>query len=257
MLHLMKIEWQKLRVPVLSATLASTLVMCVLSCTLYQNYSLLYDLQAWEVGTELFSLFYPLLVVLPLCWNLYAERKNNFLVYVLPRTPLKGYLTAKWLVYALGAFSLLFFPYVLSAIAALYVKAPLVPYVTDGYATPFTHVFLNTFTQRPLLYAALLSFWRGLLGVLTMSFGFVLALYSKNIFVILTGPFIYTILENFILSILRLEKYRLITAFDPTSLSSGAVSFSSLVMGPVLLSLVLGLSVFFLVKVKKNTVVSL
>lgn len=30
-----------------------------------------------------------------------------------------------------------------------------------------------------------------------MTFGFVLALYCKNIFVILTGPFMYSILENF------------------------------------------------------------
>lgn len=64
--------------------------MSVLSCTIYQNYTLHYDLEAWEVGTELFSLLYPLFVVVPLCWNLYYERKNNFLLYVMPRVKLRS-----------------------------------------------------------------------------------------------------------------------------------------------------------------------
>ncbi|MFQ7550008.1 MAG: hypothetical protein ACLRMZ_06565 [Blautia marasmi] len=83
---------------------------------------LLYDLEAWEVGTEMFSLFYPLSVVFPLCWNLYYERKNNFLLYVMPRVPVRRYLTAKWTAYALGAFVIIVVPYGLAAVSAVYVK---------------------------------------------------------------------------------------------------------------------------------------
>ena len=96
-----------------------------------------------------------------------------------------------------------------------------------------------------------------MLGVLVMTLGFVLAMYSQNIFVILTGPFIYTILENFILSILGMERYRLVVAFDPTCISYSAVSLFSFLVGPVLLLLVTSLTAFFLAKVKKNTVVNL
>ena len=89
-----------------------------------------------------------------------------------------------------------------------------------------------------------------------MTFGFVLAMYCKNIFVILTGPFIYSILENFIMAILSLEKYRLVVAFDPTCISFHAVTWLSFFTGPVLLLCVIGFTAFFLAKIRKNTVVN-
>ena len=250
--HLIRTECRKIGLPALLTTAVLAVVMSVLSCTLYQNYTLYYDLEAWEVGTEWLSLLYPLFVVIPLCWNLYHERKNNFLLYVMPRVPVRRYLTAKWIAYALGAFSIMAVPYLLSAVCALFLNAPVVP-PAEG---TFSHVFQSAFTQAPLCYAVLLSCWRGLIGVLMMSFGFVLALYCKNMFVILTGPFMYAILENFILSILHLERYRLVVAFDPTCVDDRVVSALSLVVGPVLLLLVIGLTAFFLARVLKNAVVT-
>ena len=91
--------------------------------------------------------------------------------------------------------------------------------------------------------------------LLVMTFGFVLALYCKNIFVILTGPFMYSILENFVLSILRLEKYRLVVSFDPTTVSPQAVSMISFLVGPIVLGIVTGLTAFLLSK--KNAVVTI
>ena len=83
MIGLVRNEWKKVFLPVLLTTVLLAIAMSVLSCTIYQNYVLHYDLEAWEVGTELFSLLYPLFVVVPLCWNLYYERKNNLLLIVL------------------------------------------------------------------------------------------------------------------------------------------------------------------------------
>ena len=253
MLHLMKIEWRKVRIPVfLTIALLST-VTCILTCTLYKGYALNYDLEAWEIGTEIFGMLYPLFVVIPLCWNLYYERKNNFLLYIAPRVPVKKYLAAKWTAYALGAFCITAAPYLLAAVYALYIKAPVVPPETNT----FSHVFQTTFVERPLLYAVILSCWRGGIGILAMTFGFILAMYCKNIFVILTGPFIYSILENFVMSILSLEEYRLVVAFDPTCISSHAVTVLSFFAGPVLLLLVIGFTAFFLSKIRKIAVVAL
>lgn len=248
---LLRSEWKKIFLPVLLTTLILAIVMCVLSCTIYQSYALQYDLEAWEVGTKLFSLLYPLVVVVPLCWNLYYERKNNFLLYVMPRTTIKKYLTAKWIAYALGAFCIIVIPYILSAVFALYVKAPVVPFPKNS----FTHIFQNIFIETPLLYAVALSCWRCVASLLVMTLGFVLALYCKNIFVILTGPFMYTILENFILAILRLEQFRLVVAFDPTSISAQAITATSFVVGPLLLALVICLTAFVLSK--KNAVITI
>lgn len=110
MLELIRSEFKKVLQPVFLTTLVLTITMCVLTGMLYQNYSLHYDLEAWEVGTGVFSMLYPLVVVIPLCWNLYYERKNNFLLYIAPRVPIKKYLTAKWIAYALGHFVSWLFP---------------------------------------------------------------------------------------------------------------------------------------------------
>ena len=235
MIGLVRNEWKKVFLPVLLTTVLLAIAMGVLSCTIYQNYVLHYDLEAWEVGTELFSLLYPLFVVVPLCWNLYYERKNNFLLYVMPRVKIKKYLTAKWIAYALGTLCIIVIPYILSAVFALYVKPPVV--------------------KTPLLYAVALSLWRGIVSLFVMTFGFVLALYCKNIFVILTGPFMYSILENFVLAILCLERLRLVVAFDPTTVNPEVVSIFSFFFGPIVLSIVIGLTAFLLSK--KNAIVTI
>ena len=133
MIGLVRNEWKKVFLPVLLTTVLLAIAMSVLSCTIYQNYVLHYDLEAWEVGTELFSLLYPLFVVVPLCWNLYYERKNNFLLYVMPRVKIKKYLTAKWIAYALGTLCIIVIPYILSAVFAIYVKPPVVPFVENPF----------------------------------------------------------------------------------------------------------------------------
>lgn len=257
MLLLMKSEWKKVYLPVLTTMLLLAVISCVLSCTTYQNYLLHYDLEAWEIGTAIFNLLFPLFVVIPLCWNLYYERKDNFLLYVLPRVSEKKYLLTKWLVYALSAFFILLIPYLLSAIFALYIKSPIPVYIPHKGETPFSHVFLTTFTQNPLLYAVILSCWKGFIGILIMSFGFVLSMYVNNIFVILTGPFVYTILVDFIFAILRLEKYQLVVAFEPTCISDNAVTNTSFFVGPIMLLIIIFLTVFFLKKIKKNTIMTI
>ena len=251
MIDLVRTEWKKIFLPVLLTTVTLAIAMSVLSCTVYQSYALQYDLEAWEVGTELFSLLYPLFVVVPLCWNLYYERKNNFLLYVMPRVAIRKYLTAKWIAYGLGALCIIVIPYVMSAVFALYVKPPVVPFTENL----FYHIFQTTFIETPLLYAVILSCWRGVVSLLVMTFGFVLALYCKNIFVILTGPFMYSILENFVLSILRLECYRLVVSFDPTTINSQAVTILSFITGPLILGVMICVTAFLFSK--KNAVVTI
>jgi len=252
MFRLMKNEWKKLKSPVLGAIAILSLVACILSSTLYLDYSLYYDIEAWEIGTELIGFLFPLFVVIPICWNMYYERKNNFLLYTMPRVSKRKYLTAKWLTSAISSFFILFIPYFLSAIFALYVKSPIDPYATaDVSVTPFRHIFLELFTQTPLLYAFLLSCWKSLIGIFVMSLGFVLSLYVDNIFVILTGPFIYEILENFILSILGLEKYRLVTAFEPTSLATESIAIGSFLMGLLVISIVIVAVWLYFGKIKR------
>lgn len=253
MLYLMIIEWKKVRLPVSLAVLLLTVAACILTCTLYHNYVIYYDLDAWEVGTDWFPFLFPLFVVLPLCWNLYYERKDHFLLYVLPRISQRKYLMVKWLVQFLCAFFIVLIPHVVSALFALYVKAPVQPYVPKAGYTPFSHIFLEAYTQTPLRYAILLSIWKGIIGGMVLTFGFVLSMYIKNIFVVLTGPFIYSNIEDFLLAILGLQKYRLVVAFDPTLVTIHAIS---IIAGPVLLLIVIAFTIFFMRKIVRTSVVT-
>lgn len=250
MLRLLKLELKKLSKTTLLAIAILTVLTCILTCTMYQEYSIYFKLDAWEIGTEYIGLFFPLFVTVPVCWELYYERRNRFLVYTLPRISKRAYLGAKWLACSISAFMILFIPYMASALCALYINSP------DMNATPeyFTHIWYPLYTQLPLLYAFLLAFWKGLLGVLTMSFGFALALYGKNIFVVLTAPFIYAILENFILSILNLAMYRFVTAFEPTSIAEPYINVGSFLAGPILMCLAIWLVILYFKKLKKYSV---
>jgi hypothetical protein len=139
-----------------------------------------------------------------------------------------------------------------SAIVAVYVNPPL----SDVNTAPFEHVFMNEFINKPLLYAFILSCWKGVIGILVMSLGFVISMYVNNIFVVLTGPFIYAVLENFILAALRLEQYRLVTAFEPSTISAEAVGISSYIVGPLILILCTLFTVIYFKFIKKMAVVS-
>ncbi len=245
------LEGKKIVKPVFVTTFLLTLLTCILSCTLYRGYTIHFEIDPWEIGTEFLSLLFPLFVTIPICWQLYYERRDRFLAYTLPRIGRYRYLVTKWCVCAVSAFIIIMIPYFISALFALYVREPqeLWP-LPEGYS----HVFLNLYAKTPVLYALLLSLWKGLMGVLTMTFGFVLALYGSNIFVILTGPFIYVILENFFWSILGMPELRFVTAFDPTSLSSLSVRAASFAAGPVLMCIVMGAMAFYFQKVKKRSI---
>ncbi len=249
MLRLIKNEFCKLKFPVTLAVALLSAAAIILSCTLYKGYNLFFNLDAWEVGVEILNFLFPLFVAIPICWNMYYERKNNFLLYTIPRVGQAKYLATKWIAAAISAFAIIFIPYCLSAVFALYVKPPITPWVGE-----FQHIYVDAYVNTPILYALLLSLWKSVIGVLVTSLGFMLSLYVKNIFVILTGPFIYTILENFLFSIFGKPEYRLITSFEPTVMSEERMTRLSFAVGPAVLVLFIIITWVILAKVKRKTV---
>ena len=248
MLRLLKLELKKLSKTTLLTIAILTVLTCILTSTMYSGYSIYFKIDAWEIGTEYIGFLFPLFVTVPVCWELYYERRNRFLVYTLPRISKQAYLGTKWLACSISAFMILFIPYMASALCALYINTPDLNAPMENYY----HIWHTLYTQLPLLYALLLALWKGILGVLTMTFGFALALYGKNIFVVLTAPFIYVILENFILSILNFPMYRFVTAFEPTSIVDQYINLGSFLVGPTLMCLVIGLVILYFKIIKKS-----
>lgn len=232
MKRLIKLEMEKIKYPFFITIIFCSIVLSILTCTLYHAWSTSYKIDAWEIGTELFDFIFPVIVVFPLSWSLYSERKNNYISYISARVSLRRYLLAKWIAQAISAFLILFIPNIISALSALILTTP-----TNPSAMQIAHIFQTVYEKAPLLYALILSIWRGLIGILIMSMGFVLSMYIDNIFIIMTGPFVYYILENFVLSVLKMPAYRLTTAYRPIAVSSNAITPLSFIVGPILLML--------------------
>lgn len=110
------------------------------------------------------------------------------------------------------------------------------------------------FTEQPFLYGFLLSIWRGLLGSIMATMGFVLSLFSRNIFIILSGPFIYYVLENYVLSILQVPQFRLVTSFEPSTISFVDLGPFSVIVGPALAILFIFGLYYYFTKIKKQTI---
>lgn len=262
MKNLLLLEWKKLRWPVLGTLILLSLTVSVLTLTLYRGYALEHDLEAWEVAIPFIVFLFPLISVIPVCWLMYFERKDQFLMYTLPRVNKSRYLWSKWIVVASSAFLIMFVSMSIGVMIALYVKPDIIPVYSlvnteTGETMPrleLHHFMGSVFVHHPLLYGLLLSIWQGILSAIIATLSFVLSLYINNIFVILTGPFIYAMLENFILSLLSLEPYRIYISFNPETFNPGRFGYYPLLAGPVLALLFTAFIVVYFSKIKKITV---
>lgn len=255
------LEWQKVKWPVLIVLFVATVASMILSSTIYKNHALEYDLQAWEVGMQFINFLFPLIAVLPAGWLMYYERKDNFLIYTLPRASKKKYLLAKWIVLSGSAGLTMFIIMFVGVLTALYLKPGIVPILTmqdpdtgELISTILMYHFLpELFANQPVIYGLLLSVWRGILAIIMVTMAFVLSLYVKNIFVILTAPFIYMILENFILSVLGIYQFGITTSFDPRDQLID-VNEMAVLVGPLIAIIFIILLVLYFKKIKKITV---
>lgn len=148
-----------------------------------------------------------------------------------------------------------------SVIVALYIVAPITPWlslvnpVTGELMSRFPNyrIFGEVFVNQPFLYGFVLSVWKGLIGAVTALFGFVVSLYSRNLFVILAGPFMYMILDNYIWGLIGPMKYNLVTAFEPSSISVDYLTWIHFVLPPIQLCFVIISYVLYMrYKVKKS-----
>lgn len=262
MKRLLVLEWRKLRSPVIGTIIFESLLSMILCSIIYKSYALENQLEVWEVGFEIIDFLFALFAVLPTCWLLYFERKNEYLKYTLPRVSKKRYILSKWIVISASAFSIFFIMSMVGVVTALYLVPPIDVFYSSispdtGEPIPTlinTHFAGEMFTQQPLLYGFLLSAWKGLLCVFVSTMGFVFSLYSKNLFVILTGPFVYIMVENFAFSVLGIPQFRFVTAFEPTSISLEAINIGSFLFGPFFILFITGLYVIYSKYVAKASI---
>jgi len=58
-------------------------VNCVIAFASKGSYVFYRNIELWEQSNEVFSFIFAALASIPICWVLYYERKNNYIVYTL------------------------------------------------------------------------------------------------------------------------------------------------------------------------------
>lgn len=254
MLNLIKLEIAKIKYAYLFSIVFGLLYSVVIILPYTTGNIFNHNIQLWDMSGQIFCYIYPLFAVMPICWLLYYERKNHFLAYTQTRVSKKKYLLSKYLTASVGGGFIIFIMSLVSLIICLYI----IPDISSSL-NPVENVIASTFQgeyyiSHPFFYGLILSFWRFVIGCVIATFGFTLSLYIKNLFIIFTLPFVYTIGENFTLSVLGLARYRLFTSFWPGQLSAKAITYGGLLIGPLLLIVIIALTLLYFAIIKKDRI---
>lgn len=212
--------------------------------------NIVYLIEQWNYGSDLFNFVYPLFSTLPFCFTMYFEKKNGFLKCVHNRINTKKYLRYEYFrQIAFGGICVALISF-LSLLMSLYIiKPPLIDYRNKSNLGE--ELLGQLQISIPLVYGTILSLWRGFIAALYTTTGFILSLYISNLFVILTTPFIYSIIENFVFSILGIPEFSICSSFYPNRLQPGVINGFTVLIGPFIL-IVINLILYLLLKKRDN-----
>jgi hypothetical protein len=174
------------------------------------------------ISSSAISLLFPIFLV-ALYANSYAnEKKENFLLYVKPRTNISKYVLAKGLVNAfltfLVAFLMIFIPFVF--VQYIDLALGIIQYETTFYDPVSVGTFEFLAERSMLLYGVVYSLWVAINGVLYVSVAYLLSICIKNRFVALSVPFLWWFIMNFVTGVLGIERFSPIFSVFPSSIAT-------------------------------------
>ena len=215
--------------------------ICLLLCIIPMyfrslNTSICYPIEQWNYAQDVFTFFYPLVCTVPFCTELFQEQQSGFFQYIVNRQNPMRYIGIKYLYSGSLVAIMIFSASFLSAIVGLFFIEPTHP---SSQSFLIYYLWGDILVSNPLRYAFYLSLWRIIPAILYFSFGFMLAIFQHKVLPVLLGPFIYSILENFLLSAIGMPAISIITSFYPSRLALGYVKPIQLLVGPIILLLVI------------------
>ena len=250
MTNLIKLEINKVLKPVIITFVGSMILSLGSLMSVVYNFNVQHTFEFWNISLEYMTLLFPILVVCPTCWVMYYERKHKFIIYTFPRVPKIKYLFSKWIVCILSAFLIIFIPMLTSGLLSFIFSNNITP---SGQNTPifYANFILPKFLiSNTYMYIFVHCLWDGFLAIIIASLGFMLSLYVDNILIILTGPFIYATLDNFIMANLGFHKQRLLASFHINSMTN--TNILNLLVGPIIVIIFIAMLVVnFKIKRKK------
>ena len=238
---LLNLEWKKMRRFYICCFITAVIYSCMIIVPFISGYKYYYQIDIWQESCGFLPLIFPIFAVIPTCWMMYYERRNKFIQNVLSRVSLKKYILSKWIITVLLSFVIVFTVSFVGLLFALLISKNMVfQEHTEGINRSLKQFAGYYYVNKPLVYGFVLSLWRGFLGGLMATMGFVLSLYKKNIFAILIPPFAYGLLENYLVStIFNAPQFRLITSFSPNTYSYEYLSVPVLLVSPTILIIVI------------------
>lgn len=177
------------------------------------------------ISSSAISLLFPILLVV-LYANSYAnEKKDNYILYVKPRTHLANYIFAKGFVNAIVTFIVAFLMIFIPFLFVQYMDPlfNIIQYETDFYEPVSVGTFEFLVERSIFLYGLLYSLWVAINGVIYTTVAYLLTIVLKNRFVALSVPFLFWFIMNFITGILGIEQFSPIFSVFPFSISAQAL----------------------------------
>lgn len=232
------------QLPVAAIIYAIAFIALLISCyTVSGNSVVNYKIEIWEWACEYVDFFLPLIAPLPFAINIYMQRKNYFIKYASMRMRKNSYVG-----YQIGAglilsASLTWLVYFMSLVITVF----FIPIVSQGYDNDLADYVFGVYQiNSPLLFGAVWCIWKGINAACFTLFGYMLALYVDNIFIINIVPFLYCIAENLITALLEIPDYSIVTSYVLNRLTPSCMHVWNYLVGTLSFLVITSCIVLFL-----------
>lgn len=197
--------------PIAAVVYTVAFLALLISCFIISGNSVVnYKIEIWTWACEYVDFFLPLVATLPFAIVLYLQKRNHFIRYASMRMKKNSYVRYQVSAGLILSFSCTWLIYFIS----LVITVLFVPIVSQGYDNDLASYVFGTYQIRyPLLFGAVWCMWKGINAACFTLFGFMLALYVDNIFIINIVPFLYCMAENLVTALLQIPDYSIITAY--------------------------------------------
>ncbi len=223
-------EMKQLHIPSLIITLIGILALGISCYSISTNTVICFPIEIWIDGCTVVDFFLPLLVTVPFSVSLFMKRKDRFVEYAAIRIGKKKYIAYQIISGMLLSAFVTFIIYFVALLLSMFV-------FFEGSSTDRDYIYEYVFgkyqAEMPILFGMLWCMWKGIIASLFTGFGYLLALYVDNVFVVAILPFIYVMAENLVTGILGIPEYGIMTSYVLNRLTPEVMSVWNYVVGVI------------------------
>lgn len=233
---------KEMLVPVLAVYGIVLVVLCVSCYMISTNTMINYPIEIWIHGCELMDFFLPLVSVLPFVYYFYMQRKGGFIKYASVRMNKTKYIFHQILSGVILSVACTAIAYYVALIFSMQLSI-VAPGDSKGL---LEYVFGSYQVYHPYLFGIVWCIWKGMVTGLFTLFGYFLAMFVDNIFIVALAPFLYCMLENLVTALLQIPEYSIMTCYVLNRLSPNCMSVWNYVIGVIVYVMIAGIIILIL-----------